>query len=167
MANTLSPSFMKLLHEVCADAEGGYSVRSYSGRAMYGKECLAIMCDQGGSPSAFWAHCIDAIIINAEDNTNLAEDTLALIQKHISDLSNLMFKISEDSMGLGRVFYNPSVTWREEYDADFEEPSEDDESDEEGDGSEDEKNASETGVSDGNGGWVGLPGWVKPETSAT
>lgn len=139
MKKVLSPSFVKLLHEVCDDTDEGYTIRSYSGRGMFGKECLGITCDQGGSPSAFWAHCIDRIIINAEDNTEFADDTLALVREHISDLSNLMFKISEDSMGLGCVFYNPSVTWREEYDPDFTETPEDDESDEEPFETEDEK----------------------------
>ena len=168
MKKVLSPSFVKLLHEVCENADG-YSIRSYSGRFMYGKNCFAIVCEQGGSPSDFWALAIDACVELAKFN-DYESDELVTLRDLLADLSTLMHGIREDSMGLGRVFYNPNIAWRDEYDPDYEEPSEDDEtpketedeerarfasydaeeaaeedeSDEEGDGSEDEKNAPET-----------------------
>lgn len=142
MKKVLSPSFVKLLHEVCENADG-YSIRSYSGRFMYGKDCFAIVCEQGGSPSDFWALALDACDELAKFN-DYESDELVTLRDLLADLSTLMHKIREDSMGMGRVFYNPNIAWRDEYEPDYEEPSEDDESDEEGDGSEDEKNAPET-----------------------
>lgn len=94
--------------------DAGYEVRSYSGRGMYGKTCLAFSTDDRLGDVV--ASILDAIAAYTEMDRELA-----------LDLASDFRSMKSDSMGLGRIFYFESV--------DFEEPEtfEDDE-DEESDG---------------------------------
>lgn len=76
----------------------GYETRTYSGRGMYGKECLAFTVDgREGRASSFAvaADLMDAAIEAGED--------------FIEPLIEAMRGIRTDSLGLGTVFYFPSV----------------------------------------------------------
>lgn len=76
--------------------EVGYETRSYSGRGMYGKECLAFECDSG-----------DELKAVAEIVASCAEEDQAEAVKN--------FKTAKtDGMGLGVVIYFPRLLWIEE-----------------------------------------------------
>ncbi len=81
----------------------GYETRSYSGRGMYGKECLAFTADSETSSFAVAADLIAAALDAGED---FVEPVLAAMRG-----------IRTDSMGRGTVFYFPRVSAEDEGDA--------------------------------------------------
>lgn len=86
----------KTLIDIIADA--GFSAQSYTGRAMYGRNCVAFTTE-GSLLSAGIALAVAA--------ADFDEDTL-------SDLNDLTS--SHDSMGYGMVVYFPDVPWTDEED---------------------------------------------------
>lgn len=88
-----SKNFLELLREVYDDGNIEMEVRSYSGRCMYGDNCIAVVL--GGYTSAWTL----ALAIADRNNGNM-------------DLFGLDAP-REDSMGLGRVYYWPSLKWPE------------------------------------------------------
>lgn len=77
----------------------GFETRSYSGRSMYGKECLGIKCDS--AIEAIFETITEAIIRDTDH-----VQTIALIDElrdyHI------------DSLGLGSILYFPNLEWENE-----------------------------------------------------
>lgn len=73
----------------------GYEPRSYSGRGMYGKECLGVVCSDP----------ITAIL-----ETLQAVEDEATLRDLISDL----FDPSEDSMGRDSIVYWTRIVWEDE-----------------------------------------------------
>ena len=76
----------------------GYETRSYSGRGMYGKECLAFTVDGRAEEFAVAADLMNAALDAGEDFV-VVEPVLAAMRG-----------IRTDSMGLGTVFYFPGVS---------------------------------------------------------
>jgi hypothetical protein len=95
------------LQQVIEDAD--FDCRSYSGRGMYGRRCLAVEVDREQSLGDLMAGILEAV--EGEDNTREIQDALR--------------GMCWDNMGLGMVYYFPDVPFAEE-------ASEEDE-DEEGD----------------------------------
>jgi len=86
--------------EICEAFEGaGYDVREYSGRGMYGKKCLGVVC---GNPLV--AYC-DAI----QEFANMNEDA-----SEVSEFIDTLGHAQMDSMGLSSILYFPHVQWQEE-----------------------------------------------------
>lgn len=88
-----SKAFIDLLKEVHDQGDIEFDVRSYSGRGMYGKECVAITTD---SHVSAW--------------------TIALAIADMNGGNMDLFGLGdprEDSMGLGRVYYWPQLEWPE------------------------------------------------------
>lgn len=77
----------------------GYLVRSYSGRGMYGKSCVAIIIDR--NKSEFEA--------GMEIATALASEECRM------DLVDILLssRIRQDSMGRDSVVYFPNIPWPE------------------------------------------------------
>lgn len=73
-----------LLREALEDA--GYEPRAYSGRAMFGKQCVSVVLDSEGD---IWN-----VARNLDANTNVPAPRT-------------------DSMGRGIVIYWPSAIWRD------------------------------------------------------
>lgn len=71
----------------------GYELRSYSGRGMYGKQCVAITTENG---------MLNTLADMAEE-CDSAEEAALLIRK-----------CDHDSMGLGMVLYWPSIKWEKD-----------------------------------------------------
>lgn len=74
--------------------DGPDHVRSYSGRAMYGKECLGIEC---GSVSAFMVEILE----NAD---NMDE---------VREIADALRNMRSDNMGLGMIVYFPGIPFVE------------------------------------------------------
>lgn len=89
----------------------GLDARSYSGRGMYGDECVAITCDDP-------LDCILDLINACVEMTNDVDE----IAECIEDLRNPR----TDSMGLSSVVYWPRIKW-EGMDEDKDEEESDDE----------------------------------------
>ena len=88
----------------------GYSVRSYSGRGMYGSRCVGIDVDRGLSIASVAFRLAAQLVADGEEDV-------------LDDLSYVEW--SQDSMGMGAIMYAPSLRWVEE--------SEDEEEEEESD----------------------------------
>lgn len=73
----------------------GVEYRSYSGRAMYGEECLGIDCDRNEAASIPAKLVLELM---AADEREAAE-TVAMAQ------------IRTDSMGMGQIVYFQDIKW--------------------------------------------------------
>ena len=85
---TMTPETLKDIIEA-----SGYDARSYSGRGMYGKKCLAFDTDD----STF------EVVANLFDTVIDTDDA--------GDFINMLRKTKTDSMGRGTVFYFPSIAF--------------------------------------------------------
>lgn len=84
--------------------ELGLDIQSYSGRAMYGKKCLAVYGDAGSAQSTLLAvinYLIDSV---ADESMERAE---------ASEVAEELLGYRQDSMGLGVVYYWPGVEYKE------------------------------------------------------
>jgi hypothetical protein len=82
------------LQTLCEIAE--LDIRSYSGRSMYGRECLAVDGDLGA--------IFGALVLTAAENRNF---TLC----DEEDLRIGLASVRTDSMGMGSVVYFPNVAF--------------------------------------------------------
>lgn len=74
-------------------------VRSYSGRGMYGRQCLGIDIGRMNSHE-FVANLVRMMVEEGTEETDRALDAL-------------QSKIETDSMGLGKIIYFPNVEWQQ------------------------------------------------------
>lgn len=77
----------------------GYECRAYSGRGMYGKQCLGVDIDTNTNVFEFIADLIDAANCASEHDD------------HLSVVLEALRGSRTDSMGLGQIIYWPSVEW--------------------------------------------------------
>ncbi len=101
---------MATLQQIIEDA--GFDCRSYSGRGMYGKNCLGVVI---GEFNQFLSGIFDSVA-RSEDPQATADI-----------LSNAFRSMRQDSMGYDIIVYFPY----EEYSEEFEDSEEDEEIDEE------------------------------------
>lgn len=88
-----SESFLNLLREVCEDGNIQMEVRSYSGRGMYGKNCIGVVLEY----TTAWTL---ALALADRNNGNM-------------DLFDLDAP-REDDMGMrARIYYWPQLEWPE------------------------------------------------------
>lgn len=77
----------------------GANVRSYSGRGMFGKQCIGVNLDSNDSAAfALIADCVACL------DTELERESAARI----------FARTKEDSLGLGSIIYWPSMAWDNE-----------------------------------------------------
>lgn len=81
--------------------DAGHTPHSYSGRAMYGRKCVAVTVRR--NVSAFRLAAEVAVALLDEDITQGPND--------VEDLARL--SVCEDSMGLDSVVYFPDVKWED------------------------------------------------------
>lgn len=92
---TLTESEKHPLQEALEELRGDYDIRGYSGRGMYGKQCLSInvsQCDMNILQLGFDLATTDAFSGGGGDE---------------------LPRMCWDNMGLGRVYYWPSVPYVE------------------------------------------------------
>lgn len=80
--------------------EYGAKIRAYSGRGMYGEECLGVELES--SALEFAADVIDGYHLSG-------------VGERWATLATLLRTAREDTLGLGRIVYFPRVKWREEW----------------------------------------------------
>jgi hypothetical protein len=81
--------------ELAEDA--GYHVRKYSGRSMYGRQCVGIELDRGQSEAEMAAK----IMLEAHNDD----------ERELEDLVDLFGGTRGDSMGRGSIVYWPELEW--------------------------------------------------------
>ena len=82
------------------------NIRPYSGRCMFGKQCVGITGDQGD--------CMELISVAIGEMFNLVQDN-ELDPYDATDFTRELLHFSQDSMGLGVVLYWSREEWKEEY----------------------------------------------------
>lgn len=85
-------SIFTVLKEACENA--GYTVRSYSGRGMYGRSCIGVECE---NPVKAAFEIAAAMTVDYDD-----------CEEWLSELAR---DASTDSMGRDAILYFPSVGW--------------------------------------------------------
>jgi len=75
----------------------GFECQSYSGRAMYGKRCLAVVPD--ATEGGFIADCVEQACRAPDECT--------------SEVIKALRTLRTDSMGLGEVYYFPGIPYTE------------------------------------------------------
>jgi hypothetical protein len=84
------------LQDLLMDANLEY--RPYSGRGMYGEECLAVTLEHGETAESLWADVLECIL----ENWN-GEDAI----KRVAVMTAAMRNTRSDSMGMGSIIYWP------------------------------------------------------------
>lgn len=79
--------------------DAGYEPREYSGRGMYGRQCLGVTCER---PAGFMVALFATMCENADDVDEIREVAEALQDP------------SEDAMGRDAIIYWPSIRWQGE-----------------------------------------------------
>jgi len=82
-----------------------FEVRQYSGRGMYGKQCLGIVVPGNAYQAAGACMTLACTIIEASEGTGPALEILEHLQH-----------AQMDNMGYDTVIYFPDVAWQEEED---------------------------------------------------
>jgi len=95
--------------------ECGYSVRSYSGRAMYNRQCLGVESDNDNNM------VIELIQDICDNGGGTDSDKLCKIQ----DVCELLRNCRTDSMGRGMITYWPEIEWENFDSEDSDDDSED------------------------------------------
>lgn len=86
--------------------EADFPCRSYSGRAMYGKECLGVTIDRGQDMGMLFANIVDGLYeMVAHDHEEDHHEQAFL------DVADAMRAMRTDSMGLGTIVYFPGVDY--------------------------------------------------------
>lgn len=102
----ISNKFCRVVVQALVDArESGdcdFSVRSYSGRAMYGRSCIGVV---GNFPLECLAVIVPALLDEKEE-----------IPGFDWELEDFLRSISTDSMGLQSVVYFTAAPWSEDLD---------------------------------------------------
>lgn len=81
----------KMLIDVIENA--GFDARSYSGRGMYGKECVGYTCD---------------------DPTDSMLDIIEDHEGDIAELIQTLRRMRTDNMGMSYICYFPNIKWPQE-----------------------------------------------------
>lgn len=85
---------LQVLLETMSDHDEDYSVRSYSGRGMYGQECLSVTFS--GNVGKFFADVLVRCGVDGEIDDTIPE---------------AFEKMAQDSMGKEKVVYFPNVEY--------------------------------------------------------
>jgi hypothetical protein len=102
--------------------EANFPCRSYSGRAMYGKECLGVTIERGQDVGMLFANIVDGLYeLVAHDHEEDHHEQAFL------DVADAMRAMRTDNMGLGTIVYFPGV----EFVGDGDEEEEDEEPEDE------------------------------------
>lgn len=100
---------LKLLKSLIEAA--GYEAYSYSGRGMFGRECVGFTCpDVNTAIADLFEAVFDA---DVEDVANEQEEYDARMSAH-NALCEAIRKSASDSMGYDKVLYFKSVEWQDE-----------------------------------------------------
>jgi hypothetical protein len=112
-------SVQQLLCEL-AESEESVSVRSYSGRGMFGRECVAITGDVRSCQELIaevikqaTSEVIDQAASLDDDSSDREMESFHHEQSQLMKLIDTLTAYSYDSLGLGVVWYWPKEQWVE------------------------------------------------------
>lgn len=93
----MASNMAKLMFEVVKEIDlECVSVRSYSGRCMFGKECLGLVCDNMGE-------VLNVIFLMTQKASAQTKEFL------LEDMETMIQNTCQDSMGRGIIVYWPDI----------------------------------------------------------
>ena len=101
---------LKLLKALIEAA--GYEAYSYSGRGMYGRQCVGLTCPDVNTAIADMVENL----VTTDDVRDVRESDLVditLLDK-VQDFCEALRSSAQDSMGMDKVLYFKSVEWQDE-----------------------------------------------------
>ena len=90
------------IQEFVENAQGEFSCRSYSGRAMYGESCLGVDIESAG---------VGALMALIVDGIEELVDTDSLEPDDLAGIAAALRSMRTDQMGMGTIAYFPGVTY--------------------------------------------------------
>jgi hypothetical protein len=81
----------------------GHEARSYSGRGMYGRECVGVTVND---PFEFFAELLGSAYDSCKDDDER--------EGVINGITDLLRDTRTDSMGRSMIVYWPSIEWKED-----------------------------------------------------
>lgn len=92
----------------------GYNVRSYSGRGMYGNQCLGVTLEDRNVGTLV----IDVMInlVNAKEDPRRSRYEEAMVIEKLLTLGPAFRQMKTDDMGLGIIVYFPNVNFTSDAD---------------------------------------------------
>ena len=108
-------TIQQMFEHVVDDSGQEMRIRSYSGRGMYGKECMALVCENHGQVARVVAGVMRFACEQAENNPETPVE--------VDDVEINLGRMKMDNMGRGLVAYWPDIPFE---DAADEEEKEDD-----------------------------------------
>jgi hypothetical protein len=92
----------KKLIELIEDS-GDYRAQSYSGRAMYGKNCVGVRIRRDKSVFEFVADLLETVDAHSDGEDELSDN--------ISEVASVLRRARTDGMGLDTILYFPRIEW--------------------------------------------------------
>lgn len=118
MTKSDSAAFAQLLDQTIINCGVEVKVHSYSGRSMFGKQCVAVTGDRYEIQ-----HLFTQVIVDAKDNPNKFEE----YELDFEELVNHLFGPTTDNMGFDVVYYWRDLEWTTQCAASVDEREDDEE----------------------------------------
>jgi ribosome-binding factor A len=96
------------LQKLIESSDTELKIRSYSGRGMFGKQCLGIDVERGQSIGDVFAAILEGV----------ANDDSVLNGQGLEEAAEAFRNMSSDNMGLGTIYYFPNVRYIEDEEQD-------------------------------------------------
>ena len=106
----------QMFQHVVDDSGQEMRIRSYSGRGMYGKECMALVCQSYGQVARVIAGVMRFACDQAENNPESNVE--------VDDVEINLGRMRMDSMGRGIVAYWPDIPFEDDAEDDDEDDAE-------------------------------------------
>lgn len=107
-------TIQQLLSTACDDMGGEVNIRSYSGRAMYGKQCVGITGSQRDCQKVI-AATIGTMVQDLVDEAVLSPESGEAynMNDNVQQAIDKLMSFSSDSMGYDVILYWPQIEWAE------------------------------------------------------
>ena len=86
--------------------DAGYNPRSYSGRAMYGRRCVAVVVDRDVTSERLIADLFLTLVCAKYGDYSEID-----LEREVTELHTAVRRTRTDGMGLGTVVYWPEMPW--------------------------------------------------------
>lgn len=103
-------TLQQMFQHVVDDSGQEMRIRSYSGRCMYGKECMALVCENYGQVARVIAGVMRLVCEQAENKSESPVE--------VDDVEIKLGRMRMDSMGCGIVAYWPDIPFEKDADDD-------------------------------------------------
>ena len=105
---------MKHIFQTLLEDTGYGETQSYSGKGMYGKECLGVALDGDNNVGGLVSCVIECLHDRVGDTAFDDEESIVELDGLFSEARWAFRHMNQDSMGLGIIVYFPRIPYTEE-----------------------------------------------------